>query len=112
MPHRAPLITSAFLLASLCLAACTGKTSESGDGGAGGDGGSGSAGGCVDVELSTYDLSCQEDSDCITISAGQICPGDCACGGATINVSGQARYQSAVSGIQTGVCGCPLENEP
>ncbi len=112
MPGRAPFITSAFFLASLCLAACTGKTSESGDGGAGDGGGSGSGGGCVDVELSTYDLSCQQDSDCIVISAGQICPGDCDCGGSTINASGQARYQSAVSGIQTGVCGCPLENQP
>ncbi len=40
---------------------------------------------------------------------GEICDGDCACGGATVNVSGQEQYESAISSIQLGQCGCPLE---
>lgn len=129
-------LRTALVLAPLLLAACSGKieTTGSGDGGSssgssgsssGGSGsssggsGSGSSSGsssgggtCVDVVLSSYDTSCQTSSDCISITAGQICAGDCACGGATINASGQARYDAAISSIQLGECACPLEGTP
>jgi hypothetical protein len=67
---------------------------------------------CVNVDVSTYDTSCTQSSDCIDITAGQICTGGCACGGTTINVSGQARYEAAVAGIQTGACPCPASGMP
>jgi hypothetical protein len=66
----------------------------------------------VNIDVSTYDVSCNQASDCIGITAGRLCDGDCTCGGATINLSGQAQYDSAISSIQLGLCGCPLEGAP
>lgn len=64
------------------------------------------AGMCIDIDLSTYDISCTGDSDCISVTAGEICTGGCACGGATINASGSARYQAALNQVQTLGCPC------
>ena len=71
-----------------------------------------STGQCVDVDLSTYDQSCNADSDCISITSGQICQGSCECGGSTINASGEARYEQQVSSITTSECPCPEEGSP
>ena len=65
---------------------------------------------CVDIDVSTYDTSCNADSDCIIVNAGHICSGyTCLCGNATINVDGQARYNAAMSSLTPGGpgCGCP-----
>jgi hypothetical protein len=67
---------------------------------------------CVEIELSSYDTSCNQDSDCFVIQTGQVCDGDCECGGEPINVSGEAQYEQAVSGIQFGECGCPSGPTP
>jgi hypothetical protein len=66
------------------------------------------AAGCVYVDLSTYDRSCKADSDCIDITPGSICPGSCACGGAAVNIDGQARYQAAIKSVGLGFCQCPI----
>jgi hypothetical protein len=105
------------------LGACGGKAStESGshtsaDGGQGGGSGGGSGGGddaatCVDVDLSSYDQSCNQDSDCVGITAGEICSGSCGCGGAVINVDGQARWAAATAGLLTGDCPCFSPGQP
>jgi len=67
---------------------------------------------CVDIVLSTYDQSCNQASDCMTIQAGEVCNGDCACGGSPVNISGQARYDQAVSGIRFEGCPCPASPPP
>ena len=79
-----------------------------GGGAVGGGGTTGAAGTCVDIDLSTYDVSCNQTSDCASITAGEICDGDCTCGGAAINASGQARYESAISSVELGACECPF----
>jgi len=104
IPLTVRLAAGTALLAAL-LGACSGKTASSG-------GGPDAGGACVNIDLSTYDQSCRQDSDCTLITPGEICPGDCSCGGATVNVSEEARYVAAVSGLQTGVCGCPAEESP
>jgi hypothetical protein len=76
------------------------------------DAGPADAGLCVDVDLSTYDQSCKGDSDCVEISAGLLCSGNCACGGSTINVDGQARYDQEIAPIDFGLCPCPAEGVP
>jgi hypothetical protein len=78
-------------------------------------GGPEDSGVCVDVDISTYDTSCSQDSDCIGISSGEICPrSTCFCGGSAVNVSEQSRYQAAISSIVVAdeqappfVCACP-----
>src|ERR1019366_7166364 len=93
------------LLATCPLVACSGKTlSSGGSPDASAEGGSGAA--CVNVELSSYDRSCNVDADCVEITSGTICNGNCECGGSVINVDGQARYQSQVAGIMSGDCPC------
>jgi hypothetical protein len=67
---------------------------------------------CVDIELSTYDLSCNSASDCILIQAGEICSGQCSCGSRPVSASEQPRYDQATSGITFGECSCPLELSP
>jgi hypothetical protein len=81
-----------------------------------GDGAASDGATCVDIDVSTYDRSCQTDSDCINVSAGTICSGyNCLCGGAAINADGQARYQAALASVQPGpgpYCGCPYFGRP
>jgi len=73
----------------------------------------GSDGGlCVNVDLSTYDQSCSQASDCIVILTGDVCDGTCGCGGSPVNISGQARYDQAISGVSFAPCGCPAEFPP
>jgi hypothetical protein len=65
---------------------------------------------CVNVDLSTYDTSCQTSSDCADITSGILCTGSCACGGSAINSAGLARYQSAVASLGSATaCPCPAE---
>ena len=64
---------------------------------------------CVDIELASYDQSCNQPSDCTLIQTGEVCSGQCACGGSPVNVAGQSRYDQATSGIAFGHCGCPAE---
>jgi hypothetical protein len=92
------------LTAGILLAACGGRLS--------GEASSGGGGSCVTVDTSTYDQSCQTAADCINVTSGQICDGDCACGGSAINVSEQSRYDQAVSSIQSGTCFCAEEPVP
>jgi hypothetical protein len=114
----------ASLLALGLLAACGGKqigsNPDGGSGGGGGSGGSGSDGGvftepdgevCVDIDVSTYDQSCNQDTDCFPITPGQICA--CACGGAAANVSEETRYHNALSNLNsTGICDCTSWPDP
>ena len=62
---------------------------------------------CVDIDLSTYDTSCVENIDCITIQSGEVCSGSCDCGGSPVSASEQARYDQATSGIVFAGCPCP-----
>jgi hypothetical protein len=64
----------------------------------------------VDIDVSDYDTSCTQDSDCIAITAGTLCTGACLCGGATINKSAEAQYEAAIASISSG--GCPCASGP
>ena len=61
---------------------------------------------CVQIDLSTYDLSCTQASDCFAIQTGTVCNGQCACGGTPVNIDGQAMYDNATSGITFAACPC------
>jgi hypothetical protein len=54
---------------------------------------------CVVIDPSTYDRSCNTDSDCMAITSGVICPVDCvgACPNLAINVNGMTRYAQSVA---------------
>jgi hypothetical protein len=93
-------------------AGSAGSAGTAGSGGSGGTGGStGSDGGtCVDIALSTYSRSCDHASDCIKIMAGEVCDGECDCGGdSAVSASEQSRYDEATSSIRFGKCECPVE---
>jgi hypothetical protein len=64
---------------------------------------------CVDIDLSTYDQSCNQPSDCILIQTGEVCSGQCSCGGSPVSASEQSRYDQATSGIKFSACPCPAE---
>jgi hypothetical protein len=108
LPVPVRLILS-LVLATGPVLACSGKTLSSGgtDASAGDDGAA-----CVNVELSSYDQSCNVDSDCVEITSGTICNPSCECGGSVINVDGQARYQSQVAGITPSGCPCAYGGNP
>ena len=61
---------------------------------------------CVDIDLSTYDTSCAQASDCITILAGEVCSGSCDCFGPAVSASEQSRFDQAISGIEFADCPC------
>lgn len=82
------------------LAHCGGAVSGGSDGGK-----------CVDIDPSSYDQSCQQDTDCIPIVSGSFCPNSSSClcaGSVAINASQQVRYESELSSIHfVGGCNCP-----
>jgi hypothetical protein len=67
---------------------------------------------CVDIDVSTYAQSCMQASDCILIQTGEVCSGQCSCGGLPVSASEQSRYDQATSGITFGACSCPKEVAP
>lgn len=78
---------------------------------------------CVDasaqtIMASSYDQSCQKDSDCVAIEEGDFCqPGaNNGCTNAAINTSALAQYQADLAKTTAGVCyglsGCPAEFGP
>jgi hypothetical protein len=71
---------------------------------------------CIDIDTADYDTSCNADTDCIDITAGEICSGyNCTCGGATINADDQDRYDTVFNSIQSGpgpLCSCPYFGTP
>lgn len=71
------------------------------------DAGTSDGGACVNVDLSSYDTSCNQASDCTAISTGQICTGGCACDNALINASALPQYQQATSSVHPLACSCP-----
>jgi hypothetical protein len=91
-----------------CVAGCASSSRASvGDGGVA----------CIDFDLSTYDKSCQKDSDCINVNAGMICDRGCMCGGYAINTAAQAPYNAtfaaAVAPLPLGIsCSCPALGSP
>jgi hypothetical protein len=76
---------------------------------------------CVEIDITAYDTSCREDSDCIEITAGDLYSGGCGrvCGGSAVNATEQARYTAAVSLVLSrsadatdASCGCPTYGLP
>jgi hypothetical protein len=61
---------------------------------------------CVDIDLSTYDQSCNQASDCTEIRTGTICTGQCVCGDSPVNASEQSRYAKAIAPITSSGLGC------
>jgi hypothetical protein len=85
-------------LACLFFGACGGKTVGRGSAD---DGGS-----CVNVDLSSYDQSCERASDCVFIQSGEVCSGQCRCGNSVVNASAEARYRSAIAGVNVKTTAC------
>ena len=104
-------VVLAMAMVPVAFAACGGRALEQG-GGAPDSGPNTDAATCVTVDVSTYDRSCTRASDCITISAGTLCDGDCRCGGSTVNADGMAAYDSATSSLSLGDCFCPSTPAP
>jgi hypothetical protein len=68
---------------------------------------------CVDIDVTTYDTTCSTDEDCVALPTGQICSGECDCGGGSaVNVDNTASWQAATSGIVWGECECPAGLPP
>jgi hypothetical protein len=78
---------------------------------------------CVDasaqiIMASSYDQSCQKDSDCVAIEEGDFCqPGaNNGCTNAAINRTALAQYHADLAKTMAGVCygltGCPAEVGP
>lgn len=61
---------------------------------------------CVDIQLSSFNVSCQVNTDCTGITTGEICTGACACGGSAINVADEAKYASLLGSVKTAECPC------
>src|SRR5512140_2620996 len=113
-------LSSAVLLAVFLAGACGGSTFTGAGADGGGDGTTSSdastasdadgatispdGAACVTIDLHNYDTTCKDDGNCVTISAGAICPGGCACGNATINEADQGKYAAATAGIKTLAC--------
>jgi hypothetical protein len=63
---------------------------------------------CVEIDMSSFGVSCTKASDCIPVLVGQVCSGACDCGGTgAISVSGQAKYLAALAAVQLDeTCPC------
>lgn len=116
--HTLFVLSTSLALAAGFLGACGGKQlGGPGDGGSFGEGGvftepDGAT--CIDIVAASFDQSCNQDSDCISITSGVLCSRDCLCGGGTINKSGEARYQSELDQLPPSaiICDCVLSVAP
>jgi hypothetical protein len=89
------------------------STVAAGDAGDAGDDGSGGGTACNTVDISSFDRSCQKDSDCITVAAGTFCPGQCTCGTAAINLGEAQRYSQTLAPLKPLIqCSCPSVGSP
>ena len=73
--------------------------------------------GCAEIQASSYDQSCANDSDCVTVNVGDPCEACVfACGEnvSAINASAMARYKADVDKTPAAValCGCPAFLRP
>jgi hypothetical protein len=72
------------------------------------------------ISASNYDQSCNVDSDCVEVSAGDYCSATtCRCGGSVVNVGALAQLNADVSKTPLGsgalmgtFCGCPIPFGP
>ena len=89
----------------------TGSSSGGISGSSSGESGSSSGGpSCVFIDPGSYDHSCNAAADCVYITSGEICRGDCAsCGSTPINQDGYAKWSATVATIDpaTSFCGAP-----
>jgi hypothetical protein len=67
---------------------------------------------CVNVTISAADLACSNDNDCVSGESGDICNGDCYCGGTAMNKAAEQRATAETSSIAFGTCHCPLYGTP
>jgi len=56
------------------------------------------------IQASSYDQSCQTDTDCVAVSEGNACDLLPACPNATISKAALARYQSDLVKTRSGAC--------
>jgi hypothetical protein len=61
---------------------------------------------CVNIPPSTYSTSCNVESDCTSLRSGEVCSGECNCGGTAVNVSGEAAFEKATQGFVFEGCPC------
>ncbi len=70
------------------------------------------------IMASSYDQTCQVDSDCVAVEEGNFCtPGaNNGCTNATINKSALPQYRADLAKTQAGICsavaGCTVEIPP
>jgi hypothetical protein len=67
---------------------------------------------CRDIDVSTFDTSCQADGDCVIVTTGHICTNSCLCGGSTINQVDYMRWVSETQGLGGELCPCPAFGTP
>jgi hypothetical protein len=76
------------------------------------------SGQCIEVDPTSFDQSCNLDSDCMAITAGTFCSGQslCTCPIAAIDVDGQSQYQADIQAVQSlgepQGCACPFIGSP
>ncbi len=97
---RAPSSLLALTAVLVVVAACSSRTASD-------------AGGCVDIELSSAELSCTTDQDCALVATGEVCPGyvpqrgneygtGTLCDNAAANSVGVAKVAAQLASIPTG----------
>jgi hypothetical protein len=77
------------------------------------------SGGCV-ISATSYDQSCNVDSDCVEVSVGDYCSATtCRCGTSAVNVGALAQFNTDVSktpigsgALHTPFCFCPYSAGP
>jgi hypothetical protein len=101
------------------LAACGGKTivgtgfsPDAGDHGGGDGEDSGVTGTCVEIQLTSADTACVADSDCTQAPSGQICAGECGCGGTPVNQAASQRIFEEGQSVGALGCPCPSFGQP
>jgi hypothetical protein len=67
---------------------------------------------CINIDLSTYDRSCNRDSDCVLVSSSPCTT--CMCCNASVSAHEQTRYQQDIARLpvapwQVARCQCPAE---
>jgi hypothetical protein len=70
------------------------------------------AGFCVNAPLSEFSTACTVDTDCVLVRTGEICSGECSCGGSSMAAASLPAYDVVTAGIEFDTCPCPYFGKP
>ncbi len=67
---------------------------------------------CVDIAVTPSELACEADTDCELVPTGEVCTGQCGCGGTAVNEAAVQTIEAELAPVHLAPCPCPAPPAP